>query len=82
MAFDIFETLRSQGWEMRFSASGPRLSEAMSNYENLGFEVKAVPVKELLTDGCKICFDDESDDSAMIFTRKTDKTENDDLFDD
>jgi hypothetical protein len=82
MAIDIFESLRSEGWEPRFSASGQRLSEAIENYQNLGFEVKAVPVKKLMADGCKICFEDESDQSAMIFTRKSDKPENDDLFDD
>lgn len=82
MAIDIFETLRNEGWEPRFSASGSRLKEAIENYHNLGFEVKTVPVKELMADGCKICFEDESDQSAMIFTRKSGKTENNGLFDD
>lgn len=81
MTFDIIESLRNEGWEPRFSASGPRLDEAVENYGNLGFEVKTIPVKELIADGCKICFDDESDQSAMIFTRKTGDGEKDDLFD-
>ena len=81
MTIDIFESLRTDGWEPRFSASGSRLAEAIKNYKNLGFEVKTVPVKELMADGCKICFEDESDDSAMIFTRESGKTENNDLFD-
>lgn len=81
MGFDIIETLRSEGWEPRFSASGSRLDEAVENYKNLGFEIKTIPVKELIADGCKICFDDESDQSAMIFTRKSGNAKKDDLFD-
>jgi hypothetical protein len=81
MAVDILESLRDEGWEPRFSASGQRLREVIENYRNLGFEVKTVPVKELMADGCKICFEDESDDSAMIFTRKSGDVEKDDLFD-
>ncbi|UCE67300.1 MAG: hypothetical protein JSU85_04605 [Candidatus Zixiibacteriota bacterium] len=81
MILDIIESLRSEGWEPRFSASGSRLNEAIENYKNLGFEVRIIPVKELIADGCKICFDDESDQSAMIFTRKTCNVEKDDLFD-
>jgi hypothetical protein len=81
MGLDIIESLRNEGWEPRFSASGSRLEEAIENYRNLGFEVKTIPVKELIADGCKICFDDESDQSAMIFTRKSHDLENSDLFD-
>ena len=81
MAFDIIETLRGEGWEPRFSASGSRLDEAIENYKNLGYEIKTVPIKELIADGCKICFDDESDQSSMIFTRKSGDAKNDDLFD-
>lgn len=81
MGFDIIETLRSEGWEPRFSASGSRLDEAVENYKNLGFEIKTIPVKELIADGCKICFDDESDQSAMIFTRKSGNVKKDELFD-
>jgi len=81
MGFDIIESLRREGWEPRFSASGSRLAEAIENYKSLGFEIKTIPVKELIVDGCKICFDDESDQSAMIFTRKSGNTKKDDLFD-
>jgi hypothetical protein len=81
MGFDIIESLRSEGWEPRFSASGSRLDEAIENYKNLGFEIKTILVKELIADGCKICFDDESDQSAFVFTRKTGDVEKDDLFD-
>jgi len=80
MAIDIIASLRDKGWEPRFSASGARLAEALENYRNLGYEVKTIPVKELIADGCKICFEDESDDSAMIFTRESGEVEEDDLF--
>jgi hypothetical protein len=81
MPIDILESLKSKGWEPRFSASGPRLAEAIENYKSLGFEVKTIPVKELIVDGCKICFEDESDQSAMIFTRGSGKSDDDELFD-
>ncbi|UCC79617.1 MAG: hypothetical protein JSW64_15355 [Candidatus Zixiibacteriota bacterium] len=81
MVFDIIESLRGKGWEPRFSASGPRLAEAIENYKSLGYEVKTIPVKELVAEGCKICFEDESDDSAMIFTRGSGSSEDDELFD-
>ncbi len=81
MVFDIIESLRSEGWEPRFSASGPRLAEAIENYKRLGYEVKTISVKGLVAEGCKICFEDESDDSAMIFTRKSGSSEDDELFD-
>jgi hypothetical protein len=67
---ESIDRLKSEGWVERFTASGPRLREAVENYRMLGFEVKTVPVKELERGGCTVCFDDESDDTQMIFTRE------------
>lgn len=75
MDIDLFAKLKSEGWTQQFTASGSRLQEAIENYEMLGLEVKAVPVKELGMNGCKVCFDDENDETMMIFTRK--KSEDD-----
>jgi len=63
--------LESQGWVRQFTASGHRLDEAVDNYRTLGFEVKAIPVNELDLSGCTVCFDDATDKTVMIFTRKT-----------
>ncbi len=76
------DKLKADGWKQQFTASGARLEEALNNYRSLGFEVKTVPVKELSKDGCTICFDDDSDNSMMIFTRKTGDQQNDGLFSD
>jgi hypothetical protein len=70
MEIDLFAKLKSEGWIQQFTASGTRLQEAIENYEMLGFEVKAIPIKDLNMDGCTVCFDDETDETMMIFTRK------------
>jgi hypothetical protein len=70
MKSGIRKKLKAEGWIEQFTASGPRLEEAVENYEMLGFEVKTVPVKDLDLEGCTECFDDPSDRTMMIFTRK------------
>ncbi|UCD16750.1 MAG: hypothetical protein JSV44_09860 [Candidatus Zixiibacteriota bacterium] len=71
MGIDPIEKLKSEGWIQRFTASGARLQEAVENYRMLGFEVKTISVRELNQEGCNICFEDESDETVMIFTRRT-----------
>jgi hypothetical protein len=82
MVASLMDKLKADGWKQQFTASGARLEEAIDNYRSLGFEVRTVPVKELNKDGCTICFDDDSDNSMMIFTRKTGDQQNDGLFSD
>jgi hypothetical protein len=74
MAAESVDKLLAEGWVQQFTASGPRLEEAIENYLRLGFEVKTIPVKELDLDGCTVCFDDENDRTVMIFTRKKSET--------
>jgi hypothetical protein len=70
MASNLADKLKSEGWTEQFTASGPRLQEAVENYEALGLEVKTVPIRELELEGCTECFDDPNDQTMMIFTRK------------
>ncbi|MFH1373325.1 MAG: hypothetical protein ABII79_06000 [bacterium] len=70
MTANSLDKLKSEGWVQRFTASGSRLQEAIENYRELGFEVKTIPAKELDPEGCTICFEDETDDTVVIFTRK------------
>jgi len=70
MVSELIKKLISEGWEKRFTASGDKLREAIENYEWLGFEVKAIPARELGCGECTNCFDDQSDNSMMIFTRQ------------
>ncbi len=74
MPTDTQGKLKSQGWVKQFTASGPRLEEAVENYRSLGFEVKTIPAKEMEPDGCNVCFDDENDRTMVIFTRKPGKS--------
>ncbi len=78
----LINKLKAEGWRQQFSASGERLKEAVSNYAWLGFEVKTVPISELGCDGCTVCFGDENDDNAVIFTRKIKKNQNSELLPD
>jgi hypothetical protein len=64
------DKLKSEGWVERFTASRSRLEEAVENYRRLGFEVKTVPHRMLSADGCTACFEDNNDETVMIFTRK------------
>lgn len=75
MGTNSVDKLKSEGWVQRFTASGPRLQEAVKNYRLLGYEVKTIPVKELGGNGCTVCFEDETDDTEMIFTRKASRCE-------
>lgn len=77
--------LVEHGWEMRFTAEEPRLSEMKEFYESLGLEVlveTGVP-----DDGrkCRGCFDLEGlqDRYKTMYTRqggKSARTDSDDLF--
>lgn len=70
MGADLIDKLKSEGWIRQFTASGPRLQEAIENYRVLGYEVKTVPVKDLGLEDCAVCFENEHDRTVMIFTRK------------
>jgi len=80
MGTELINKLKAEGWQQQFSASGERLKEAIDNYTWLGFEVKTVALGELGCDGCTACFDDESGESMMIFTRKVNAGQDNELF--
>lgn len=72
------EELIDQGWEKRFVASEPRLSEAVEVYRSIGYEVLLEPLpddeelqKEACeTSGCTACFQADKDRYRIIFTRR------------
>lgn len=48
--------LVAEGWERRFIADGRRAEEAVALYQQLGYEVRAEPLrKEELEDNCEDC---------------------------
>lgn len=74
------EELIRAGWEKRFVACEPRLSEMVEIYEEIGFEVHLEPLpskEELEREGtssceesnCTVCFDADSERYRTIFTR-------------
>ena len=61
------EELKKEGWEKRFIADEPRLSEAVALYEEIGFEVLLEPV-DTSAEECAPCM--TVDDSyKTIYTR-------------
>jgi len=72
------EELVAAGWERRFIACEPRLSEMVEMYKEIGFEVilEPLPSKEEMDHsgceegGCTACFDVDPERYRIIFTRK------------
>ena len=63
--------LAAEGWERRFTADEPRAKEAMELYAQLGYEVRAEPVRPLeLHDDCQDCRSAVSLHYRTIYTRK------------
>ncbi|HOE15859.1 MAG TPA: hypothetical protein PLX02_00440 [Syntrophorhabdaceae bacterium] len=74
------EELIKAGWERRFVACEPRLSEMVGMYREIGFEVRVepLPTKEerdaegssgCEESGCTACLDVDPDRYKIIFTR-------------
>ena len=79
------DELIKTGWERRFIACEPRLSEMVEMYEEIGLKVhlEALPAKEEMeTDGtnacadsgCTACFDLDRDRYRIIFTKPAEQT--------
>jgi hypothetical protein len=69
--------LVQQGWQRRFVAAEPRLSEMAAIYEETGFEVHLEPLAAVETpahdrdecEGCMICYQGVEDRHQVIYTR-------------
>lgn len=75
------DELVKDGWEKRFIACEPRLSEMADMYREIGFEVllEPLPTKEEVEKGCgsscdekecTVCYDADTARYRVIFTRK------------
>jgi hypothetical protein len=62
------EELKKEGWEKRFTADEPRLSEMVEQYEGLGFEVIVEPV-DTSSEECMSCMAVMCDRYKTIYTR-------------
>jgi len=62
------EELIREGWEKRFTADEPRLSEMVRQYEELGFEVLTEPV-EMSSEACSACMAADCGRTRTIYTR-------------
>jgi hypothetical protein len=73
------DELVAAGWERRFIACEPRLSEMVEMYQEIGFEVhlEPLPSKEEMDQssceegGCTACFDVDAERYRIIFTRQS-----------
>lgn len=63
--------LESENWEWRGIFSEPRLSELVTLYRELGFEVRIEPIypAELPAEGCRDCFLAQYERFRTIYTR-------------
>jgi hypothetical protein len=65
------EELESQGWTRQFISGEPRLSEAVEEYQGLGFEVLLEPIDPLeMTGECSLCLMGAGDRTKIIYTRR------------
>ncbi|MBI3950598.1 MAG: hypothetical protein HY314_09105 [Acidobacteria bacterium] len=63
--------LVAEGWERRFIADAQRAKEAMELYAQLGYEVRAEPVRPAeLGDDCEDCLIVVAFQFKTIYTRK------------
>jgi hypothetical protein len=62
------EELRKEGWEKRFTTDEPRLSQAVEQYKEIGFEVLVEPV-DTASFECTGCLSGVSDRTKTIYTR-------------
>jgi hypothetical protein len=67
------EELKKEGWIRQFTADEPRLSEAVEEYQELGFEVRLEPVDPAEMEGdCTSCLLAAIDRYKTIYTRRRD----------
>ncbi len=62
------EELKKDGWTKRFTIDEPRLSEAVGQYEEIGFQVLLEPV-DTSSEECTSCITAFSDRYKTIYTR-------------
>ncbi len=62
------EELQKEGWTKRFTTDEPRLSEAVEQYQELGFEVLLEP-SDPQAEECTTCLTAISDRYKIIYTR-------------
>ncbi|OGP51530.1 MAG: hypothetical protein A2Y79_08445 [Deltaproteobacteria bacterium RBG_13_43_22] len=65
------DQLAAEGWIRQFITDEPRLSEAVDEYRELGFEVLIEPVEPLeTTRECATCLMASGDRYKTIYTRR------------
>jgi hypothetical protein len=68
------EELEKEGWIRRTTIDGPRLSEIVSEYKSLGYEVHLEPIKpEDFDEQCKSCYISQIDKLKTVYIRKRKK---------
>jgi len=63
------EELEEEGWTRMFTATEPRLSEAVEIYETLGYEVRLEDIDMEDEEDCKECVEGFEESIKVIYTR-------------
>jgi hypothetical protein len=67
----IQEELEKKGWKRQFITDEPRLSEAVREYEELGFEILLEPINPLEMSGdCTSCLMASPERYKSIYSRR------------
>jgi hypothetical protein len=69
-----YEKILNEGWEKRSTTDETRLSELVKMYEEIGFEVIAVPFDTDEEPGCSECMKISQKLYTTIYTRKKNNT--------
>jgi len=65
------DQLTAEGWIKQFTTDEPRLSEAVEEYQELGFEVLLEPIDPReMTEECTTCLMSACDRYKTIYTRR------------
>ena len=65
------EELENEGWTRQFITDEPRLSEAVKEYRELGFEVLMEPINpKEMDEECSSCLMASCDQYKIIYTRR------------
>ena len=65
--------LKNEGWIKRTTIDEPKLSEIVSEYERLGFEVRLEPVNlDEFDEKCQKCYGSKIDKFKTVYVRRCD----------
>ena len=62
--------IEKEGWKEVYQGGGNHLKRVKKEYEDLGFEVKTLPVPSTESEGCTVCYED-GEQVYKLYIRKS-----------